>query len=401
MASLIEKRAAAIKAARDAQTIMEKAGADVTDEQIKAAEEAVAEVKGLDQRIASVQAAKSLAAGLSDLTEEREERTEVGGKGIGGQFVSQMLKAGRTLKSAGTFVADVKANTDTQVVGGNTGSYGPLVTDIDRTFVLPHRERLVVADLMGSGSVSGTAITYPVFGALEGATGFVAEGTAKPQLHVANPTWQTDALSEVAGWFKITDDMAEDLPYVVSEIQSTAVYDLQAKEEAALLKGDGSAPNLRGLLNRSGIQTLSKGDGTVADALFKAITLVSRATDFSADALVINPADYETLRLNKDGNGQYYGGGYFSGQYGNGTVLANPNVWGLRTVVTSAVKVGEAVVGAFNTAKVFRKGALKVESTNSHVDDFTNDLITIRLRERLGLQVKYPAAFVKVDVSGS
>ena len=39
-------------------------------------------------------------------------------------------------------------------VGGNDGAYGPLVTDIDRSFVLPKRERLVVEDLLGSGTVS-------------------------------------------------------------------------------------------------------------------------------------------------------------------------------------------------------------------------------------------------------
>lgn len=398
MASLNQARAAAVKAAREAHNIITAAGDAVTDEQIKAAEDAVNEVKALDERIGRVKSASEVIGALSGTDVGEEPAPRVKG-GIGEQFVAAMKAAGRSLKDPGTFQMEVKAATDVQVTGGNAGAFGPLLTDIDRNFVMPKRERLVVADLMGSGTVSGTAISYPVFGALEGGTGFVGEAATKPRLHVGDPTWVTDALSEVAGWFTISDDMAEDLPYVVSEIQSTALYDLQAKEEAALLGGDGTAPNLRGLLNRSGIQVHAKGDDSVADAIFKASTLVARATDFAADALVINPADYEALRLSKDSNGQYYGGGFFQGAYGNGAVLTNPGPWGLRTVVTNAAKVGEPIVGAFKSAKVFRKGALRVESTNSHGEDFINDRVTIRVRERLGLQVRYPAAFVKVSLS--
>ena len=65
------------------------------------------------------------------------------------------------------------------------------------------------------------------------------------------------------------------------------------------------------------------------------------------DAIVINPADYERLRLAKDSNLQYYGGGYFYGPYGNSDVIAQPGIWGRQTVVTTAVAAGTALVGAF------------------------------------------------------
>lgn len=331
-----------------------------------------------------------------------EVRTdEVGAKSLGDHFVKSLK--GRSLKTPGTIaVPEFKAAADTHAVGSNGGAFGPLVTDIDRSFVLPRRERLVIADLLGAGTVSGNAITYPVFGALEGGTAAVAEGGQKPQMHVTDPTWVTDALGEVAGWFKITDDMAEDVPYVVSEINSTALYDLASKEEVALLSGNGTSPNLRGLLNRVGVQVETSANNTDnADAIFRAMSKVANGSIFSADGIVINPTDYEKLRLRKDGNGQYFGGGFFAGQYGQGGIIEQPPLWGLRTVVSPAVAAGTVLVGAFSSAKVFRKGGVRVESTNSHADDFTNDKITIRVRERLGLQVKYPAAFVKVTLSAA
>lgn len=359
-----------------------------------------ADIEAAQKLEKSVAAGEALVKSMSEGADDVRTDT-VRAKSLGDHFAKSL--GGRSLKNPGTIAApEFKAATDTQATGGAAGAFGKLVTDIDTEFVHPVRQRLVIADLLGNGTVSGNAITYPVFGALEGGTAFVAEGGQKPQMHVADPTWVTDALGEVAGWFKITDDMAEDLPYVVSEINSTALYDLASKEEAALLSGNGTSPNLRGLLNRVGIQTEASADNTDnADAIFRAITKVGLGSIFSADGIVINPTDYQALRLRKDANEQYYGGGFFAGQYGNGTILEQPPLWGLRTVVSPAVAAGTVLVGAFSSAKVFRKGGVRVESTNSHADDFTNDKITIRVRERLGLQVKYPAAFVKVTLSAA
>ena len=387
-----------------------KAGDALSDDEVKALTALLADIESLDAQIAKAdENAKVLAsvAQLPDADAEKPTGTDGGAKAssLGEHFVKELKASGRSLKDAGTFLStpfQAKAATEAQATGGHAGAFGPLITDIDREPAMPFERPLVVANLMGSGTVSGTAITYPVFGALEGSTAFIAEGTQKPQLHVADPTWQTDALSEVAGWFKVTDDMAEDLPYIVSEIQSTAIYDLSLREELALLTGAGDGANLSGLLNRSGIQTLTKGTESDPDRIFKAISDVQEVTGLIADGIVINPADYSRIRLSKDANGQYFGGGFFAGAYGSGGILQNPPLWGLKTVVTSSVAAGTVVVGAFKAAaKVFRKGGLRVESTNSHADDFTNDRITIRIRERLGLQVKYPAAFVKVELGAA
>lgn len=405
--NLRQKRAAALAKAREIQA---KADGALTDDDVTAVKGLLAEVEALDAQIAKADDAAELVAKIGALGATSDEGEPTGNddgadgapkaRDLGNWFVKSMQKSGRRLSQKGTFEApEFKAAADTQVVGngGLSGAFGPLVTDVDSNFVLPYRRSLVVADLLGSGSVSGNAITYPVFGALEGETAFITEGGKKPQAHVANPTWRTDALGEVAGWFKITDDVAEDIPYVVSEINSTLLYDLQLKEELALLSGTGTSPQLQGILNRSGIQTLPKAADGDPDRIFQAISNVQEVTGFAADGIVINPADYTAIRLSKDANGQYFGGGFFAGQYGNGGITEQPPLWGLRTVVTSSIPAGTVLVGAFAAAaKVFRKGGVRVESTNSHEDDFTNDKITIRVRERLGLQVKYPSAFVKV-----
>lgn len=400
-------RAAALKAAEDILNGAKAAARDLTSDEMETVQEKFAEIERLDLQIEAQAKGSELADQLSRLGgggrgDAPGAGEEKAARSIGDHFIKQLK--GRSIKELPKFsTTEFKAPEDDHYAGrGDDGdnTYGPLLTDIDRSFVLPFRRPLVIADLMGVGTVSGNAITYPVFGALEGGTDWVAEGGPKPQMHVGDPEWRTDALGEIAGWFRITDDMSEDLPYVVSEIESTARYDLLTREEQALLQGNGTAPTPQGVLNRSGIQTEDSADfDDNADALFRALMKVQTATGFIADGVAINPIDYQNLRLRRDGNEQYYGGGYFTGQYGNGTVMAEPPIWGRRTVVTAGVPQGTAVVAAWQTAKVFRKGGLRVESTNSHEDDFTNDKITIRLRERLGLQVKYPAAFVRVNLA--
>lgn len=408
--NLRAKRAAAMAKAQEYQARI-KAGGTLTDEDVAAVKALLSEVESLDAQIEKADQAAEVVAKIGALGVTPEEPTGNGGesgdpkaRSFGEAFVNGLKASGLSVKEASKRGFNVKAAGDTQAVGGSgfSSPYGPLITDVDRSFVLPYRRPLLVADLLGSGSVAGNAITYPVFGALEGSTAFVAEGGAKPQIHVANPTWKIDALTEIAGFFKVTDDMAEDLPYVISEINSTALYDLQLREESSLLNGTGTSNTLTGLLKRSGIQTLANASGgTISDPdlIFKAMSNVQEVTGFAADGIVINPADYMTIRLSKDANGQYFGGGFFSGQYGQGGIVEQPPLWGLKTVVTSSIAAGTVLVGAFKAAgKVFRKGGVIVESTNSHDDDFTNDLITFRLRERVGLQVKYPAAMVKVTL---
>jgi len=223
-------------------------------------------------------------------------------------------------------------------------------------------------------------------------------------LHVVDPTAVTDVLKTIAGWTKFSDEMIEDLDFIVSEINNRLLYELAKYEEAQILDGPGTGSTLLGLLRRSGIQTELRGNqasaDTVADTIFRAITKVGTGSGLDADGLVINPADYQSLRLAKDANNQYFGGGFFSGAYGNGGLSDQPNVWGLRSVITPAMAAGTVLVGAFGqAATLYRKGGVRVESTNSNASDFVSDLVTVRAQERVALAVRKPSGLVKTTIT--
>lgn len=403
------QRAAALKAAQEFIAKAKAEGRDLTDDEFKEVESKNAEIVDLDKRIEQAQKSADLVDRIGNLgsgdTGTDDESTGAA-KSLGEHFVKSVGGGERLAsfgRSKGAVIAapewtpDAKAAGDTHAIGA---VFAPWLTEYDRTVVRAYR-RPTVSDLLGTGSLSGNAVTYLVEGSIEGNFGMVAEGGAKPQFHIGDPTTRTDALKKIAGFLKFTDEMVEDIPFWVSEINQRGLYMLALAEENQLLNGSGTGNNVQGLLNRSGIQTeVAANAADHADALFRSMTKVATATGLSADSIVINPTDYQRLRLSKDGNGQYFGGGYFAGQYGNGGIPEQPPLWGLSTVVTPAVAAGTAVVGALKAAStVYRKGGVRVESTNSHVDDFTNNLITTRIEERAALAVRVPAAVVKVTLT--
>jgi len=399
--NLKEMRAAALKAAQDLVDGAKAAGREVTAEETKSIEEHVTEVKRLDGLIAGAEKTDELMRSLGDLAPEQKTPAPTArAKSLGEHFIKDIGEVGilqlkRTNGSAEA--SEWKAATDPNAVGS---SFGAVLTDVDQTVVTPYR-RPTVSDLLGAGTVSGNAITYYIEGAVEGGFTTVAEGGQKPQLHIVNPTPVTDQVKKIAGFMDSSDEMVEDLPFFASEINNRGLYLLSLAEEAQLLSGDGTGTNLTGLLNRSGIQAIAQAatNDSAQDAIFRALTAVQTATGLVAEGIIINPIDYQALRLSKDNNGQYYGGGFFSGEYGNGGIVAQPPLWGTPTVVSAAVPAKTVVVGAFKAATtVYRKGGIRVESTNSDAGKFTKNIITTRIEERLALAVRIPSAVVKITL---
>lgn len=416
--TLEEQRDELVKSAQAIVDGAKAAGRDLSGEEVTLVKGKIAEAKGLNAKIeieadakAAIAELGGMAPGANGSKSRRvgadKDDNDAPAKSLGAHFVKSgaydQLVAVKGHRGATVASTEYKASTDSQFTGGPTGIYGDVLTEVDRTVVPAVRRRLTVADLLGKGTISGQAITYFVEGALEGNFGFVAESGTKPQMHFVDPTVVTDALKEIAGWIRVHDNMIEDLDFVVTEINQRLLYQLGLFEEDALLNGAGTGSTLLGILNRSGIQTETAADNTDnADAIFRALTKVSTGSGMDADAIVINPLDYQDLRLSKDANGQYFGGGFFSGPYGNGAVVIEPPLWGRTTVVTPAVAAGTVLVGAFaQAATLYRKGGVRVESTNSNQDDFIKDLVTIRAKERVALAVRKPAGFVEVTLSAA
>ena len=300
---------------------------------------------------------------------------------LGENFVNHVKAATPGKRFDVVAPAYVKAATDTQTSPAGAVDFA---TTFDKNVVTAARVPLVVRDLFGAESISGSTLVYLVEGAIQGAPAVTAEGNEKPQVHFADPTPKTVSLAKVACHIKESDEYINDFPFLASAINGRLLYELGLVEQGKLVTD---------LLGTSGIQTgtyAATGTATdIADAILQAAMDVQAQTGFAADAIAINPADWYTLRVGKH-NGEYYGGGYFGAQN-------IPNLWGIPVCVSASITSGTVVVGAFKTcASVVTNGGVSVEAVNTNEDDFVKNLMTIRAEERLALAVRRPAGFKKL-----
>lgn len=396
----LKDKLAALK--KEAESIMPKVAEGDAEAMKRAAELADA----IEETEAAVKAADEFAAKVKGIgaVGSKQPEGKVAAKSLG-EFAAEGVRQ-RGIKAGDRFGANFgtfsKAAASPMVTPSGVAN---ALADVQERLYEGPRRRLVVADLLGQETTTRSAVTYFVESeTVNGAVAYVAEGAEKPLVSFGDPTVVTDKVMKIAAVLKESDEMVDDLPWLASAIDNRGIYLVQLKEEDEILNGTGSGTALDGILHRTGILTeqTASGESNVADAIFRAMTKVSQSSPFTADGIVINPTDYQTLRLAKDSNNQYYGGGFFQGQYSNGGVSEQPPIWGLRTVVTPAIAAGTVLVGAFQQgASVIRRQGLTVEVANQNEDDFVNNRIAIRIEERLALAVRYPKAFCKVTVAAA
>ena len=262
----------------------------------------------------------------------------------------------------------------------------PAITTYDAN-VYGNRSELMVEDLFSSEVISNNALTFFVESStVEGGPAYTTEANEKPMMSFGDPTPVTAALRKIASYMKESEELVHDAPWLASAINDRGLYQHKLTVESYLVSA---------LSGTSGIGT---GNKMTPDGILKAKMTVWKNSGFRPDALLINPDDLYNIMIRKDSDGQYYGGGFVSGTYGNGDVAEEPRIWGLKVIPSASVTAGTCFVGAFRVgASVVRSDAgLQVAIANQNEDDFIKNMITVRIEERLVLAVRRPAAFVKI-----
>ena len=354
--------------------------------------DAIAEGEKLRGEIEATQAEITQAeqkAGLLKLIGQKDEKddqdSEKSAKSLGEHFVRHLKANPVDAKQRFDMTAPAfKAATDPMTTPSGVADYA---TTFDRNVVTAPRTALVVRDLFGSETISGSTLEYLVEGAIEGAPAVTTEGNKKPQVHFADPTPKTVTLKKLAAFIKESEEYIADYPFLASAINGRLLYELGLVEQNTLVTD---------LLGTSGIQadttswTASSTATDIAELILDAAMDVEASSGFPASGIVIHPTDWYNLRIAKNGNDEYYGGGFFGAQN-------VPNLWGIPVCVTTATAAGTIIVGAFKTcASVVSRGGVSVSMTNTNEDDFVKNLVTIRAEERMALAVRRPAGFKKL-----
>lgn len=329
-------------------------------------------------------------------------------EGYQGLLKSGNLKDDNSTVKFETPRVDTKAASD--VIGVSTGATGAaaLVTPQYLPGILPLPQRpLTVRDLFSQATTNSDLLSYARQTGFDNAAAAVAEATStalsglKPQSSIAW-TRQTSPIETIATWMAATRRSLADAGVIRSLIDNQLRLMLALEEEDQLINGNGTSPNLRGLENVSGIQTLDLSAETDPLTNLIGIRTAKRlvrtgAARAQADAVVVNPVDSEEFDLLRDGEDRFRAGDPFGVL---GATSEAPPIWRLRRVESEAVDAGTAWVGAFRQgATVFEREGITILSSDSHADFFVRNLIAILAEERLGFAVFFPTAFVQITLA--
>lgn len=390
----------------DALSVTEKS-AKLDD--IKAELEMVSKANSLHTESARLAAGADMAA---EATEKAVFEARKSGASIGELVVADASYAAaiKGLRSGEQFSRAVEIKSSNTVTEGSTYTGDILTGGTSGSAIVPNflpgivdlRFRpLRIADLFAQGSTDSPTITYVKESSFSNNAAAALEGGTYAQSDDA-VTRVVEPTVKLAHLIKVTDEMVQDAPQYTSFLNGRLLLGLQLAEETELVSGSGTAPHLNGLLNRSGLQTAvvtSAGLTAVKmiEGLYNQMTNIRWNAFVEPSAIVINPVDWQSIRLGKDSQGQYYAGGPFTGAYGNGSAPVLDSLWGVPVVVTSAIAQGAAIVGGFRECgQIFRRQGVTVEMTNSNGTDFASGLISVRASERLALAVYRAGGFGQV-----
>ncbi|MBB4259973.1 phage major capsid protein [Bradyrhizobium sp. CIR3A] len=275
-----------------------------------------------------------------------------------------------------------------QAITSASTSAGGMIAPDRRSEIadLPKR-RLTIRGLIAPGTTNSNSVNYVRQTTRTNNATVVSEGAQKPESVLA---WtEADApVRTIAHWVPVSRQAMDDAPMLQSTIDGELRYGLGVKEEEELLLGSGTGQHIYGIIPQATAYQTSRdktGD-TAFDTLAHAIAQ-SEVALLPATGIVMNNDDLEALKIIKDGNDRYIGGGPF------GPPIAT--IWGRPVVGTPAMAAGEFLVGAFlDGAQIFDRLDAEVLVSSEDRDNFIKNMLTVRAEERLAMAVKRPAAFV-------
>ena len=330
---------------------------DVTEEVIAQGEALVKEIADLEEKCAKAEKADALLNSIGvaeDITKSSEEKT----MSTMEDFTTKCAEM--TDRKTGASVHFEKAY--------NTVITSPTVADLDKS-IAPQPRRIAAEDFLSVATVSGGAVTYFRQGAFETNSGIgtTSENNKKPQASTSF-TGTTAALAKIAAWIKETDEIINDAPFLASEVENSLVYQIGKASDDYIINTIGSTVGI-------GAEEYDGTTVTFADGILASILKIKEKYD--ASVVYLNPADIYTLLSAKDSNKQYYGGGYFSGAYGNGALGIPSSIWGVPMFASSKVIQGTALVCAKEAVKVYKKGGIDVKLYEQNEDDALYNRVTL------------------------
>lgn len=261
--------------------------------------------------------------------------------------------------------------------------------------------RNFLLDLLPSIAVSTGSVEYvqdqsPLADLADGARE-VAEGAAKPQV---GPTMAviSEPVALIAAWANMTRQAAADAPQVAGYLDNRLRYAVKRRASNQIINGNGTSPNLRGLLNRTGITTVAPATAEARYVTIRKALTALEQVEAVPEIIVLNPADAELFDLSN-----HTTAGIHATPDENGGLRQAParTVWGMQVARNTGIAAGTALLLDPQALAVLDRQQVSAYMTDSHASNFTSNILTLLLEMRLGLAVFDPKSVCKVTFNGT
>jgi hypothetical protein len=266
--------------------------------------------------------------------------------------------------------------------------------------VLPQLRRVLrVLDLIPKGTMDANVLPYTIEEGSFATAAETKEGESKPEGAVTFTDGEATAQT-IAHWMKIRKQSLSDYAALRSIVDSRLRYGVERRLETEVVSGNGTAPNLQGIIGTTGIGAVAfAATAQPMDLVLQGITTVFLA-DGVADGIALHPKDWEKMLSAKAtakvettivGSAEYIGGGPF-------TTTAQ-TLWGVPLVASASVPEKTCLVADFAVScQLFIREGVNVLMSDSDQDDFIKNRVTMLAEMRAAFAVFRPAAIVNVKL---
>lgn len=245
-----------------------------------------------------------------------------------------------------------------------------------------------VLDLIPSFPINQAAFVYMEETTRTHAAAEKAEGTAYAESTFVW-TQKSSTVQKITDSIPVTDEQLEDEAQVMSLLDQRLTFGLGQRLDLQILVGNGTPPNLRGVLNVVGIQTQALGTDDRISAFAKALTKVRFTGRATPNGAVFHPNDWQDYVLLKNTNGDFLFGNPFSG--------AGPmSLLGVPVAQSDGITENTGLVGDFaNFSRLDDRRGVMIQ-TGYVGTNFTDGKVTLRGDLRAAFTVTRPAAFCTI-----
>ena len=386
--SLADTQSAILESHKELKSFVEKAQGEIQN-----TKQVEAETKAALEKLA----AKS--AELTDKAVELERKLANGGA-QGSQ--QPQLTYGEQLTKSEAFLAmqsgrskfarvELKA-----AIVNATGQNQPLVPSQRVVGIVNNPNRvLTIRDLLPVGRTTSNLVEFTKENVFTNSAGPqynspATENVTKPESGITF-TLESAPVVTLAHFIPVSRQVLEDAPQLESYVNGRLMYGLKLEEEDQLLNGNGLSGNIGGILKSGNFTayTRAKTGDTKLDTLRRAITQ-AQLSEYTPDAIVLNPADWEEIELLKSSYGEY-----IFDMDSFPIEALGPRMWGKRIVATNSITAGTFLVGSFMMgAQLWDRMDAAVQISYEDGDNFKKNMATLRAEERAALTIFRPAAFI-------